>query len=220
VKRLALLAVAAGCAHARTPDAYRADTATLLAAQDSALKACYDKVLQTMPTAAGHVVVTFDVEPKTGHLTNAAIDPAQTTAPDAVNQCVLVQLPQLALAPGDRKLGKATWSWDFVAQATPAAAHVDPGKPMPAAPAAPLAAPAPAPGASAPASPAKPAAAAPVKKSAAATAPAAAPPAAAPPAAAPAPTPVLPAPATPPRTAPVPGNPAPAPATPMVPRAR
>ena len=90
-----------------------------------------------MPAAAGHVVVTFDVEPKTGRLTNAAIDTARTTAPDAVNQCVLLQLPQLAIAPGDRKLGKATWSWDFVAQVTPAAAYTDASQPMPPAPAAP-----------------------------------------------------------------------------------
>lgn len=149
MKRLAIVIISAGCAHARTPDAYRADTATVLAAQEADFKACYDDVLKTMPTAAGHVVVNFAVEPKTGRLVDAQIDTTQTTAPDAVNQCVLHKLPELSLASGDRNRGKATWSWDFVAQpAAPGSDAKPAAAPVTAAPhdsAAPSAAPAPAP---------------------------------------------------------------------------
>ena len=119
MKRLGLLALAAGCAHARTAATYRADTADLLAAQEPDFKACYDKVLAIMPAAAGHLVVHFTVEPGTGRLGNAAVDMAKTTTPDAVNQCVLLKIPQLSIPRGDRNRGDATWSWDFVASSSP-----------------------------------------------------------------------------------------------------
>ncbi|HSN29079.1 MAG TPA: hypothetical protein VLT45_22480 [Kofleriaceae bacterium] len=121
MKHLALAAVAfAACAHARTPDAYRADTAALLAAHEPEIQACYQRALDEFPDARGHVVVHFEVEPKTGHLMNAGVDTAKTTAPDVVNQCVLHEIPQLYLSPGDRNRGSATWSWDFVARMQPA----------------------------------------------------------------------------------------------------
>lgn len=130
MKYLAVAIAVAGCAHARTPDAYRADTAALLASRQPDIQACYDRALKQKPDALGHVVVDFDVEPKTGHLVDPAIDRTQTTAPDIVNQCVLQLLPQLYLTPGDRNRGHATWAWDFVAQSQPAAATA----PAPAAP--------------------------------------------------------------------------------------
>ena len=43
----------------------------------------------------------------------------KTTAPDAVQACVLQMLPALAITPADGKRGQATWSWQFNAPATP-----------------------------------------------------------------------------------------------------
>ena len=109
----------AACAHARSPQAYEADTAKVIATQSGTIKACYDKVLATTPTAAGRVTVNFAVAEKTGQITNPQLDSAQTTAPDAVSQCVLAALPALVIAPADPKRGLATWAWDFSASKVP-----------------------------------------------------------------------------------------------------
>lgn len=109
----------AACAHARSPQGYEADTATLLATKSPDIKACYDKILATTPSASGRVTVKFAVEAKTGRVTDPRLDSAQTTAPDAVSQCVLAALPALALQPPDRKRGMATWTWDFTASRGP-----------------------------------------------------------------------------------------------------
>ena len=122
MSRFILLVSLAACAHARTPEAYRADTAALLASREGEIAACYERALQLFPDALGHVVVHFEVEARTGHLVDPGVDPMQTTAPDIVNQCVLQLLPQLYLTPGDRNRGRATWAWDFVAHAGPAVA--------------------------------------------------------------------------------------------------
>ena len=118
--RIAVCLAAAGCAHARTPDAYRADTDTALATKADDIKACYNKVLAKTPTAAGRVTVTFAVEAKTGRVTDPKLDSSQTTAPDDVSQCVLAAIPALSITPADPKRGQATWSWEF---ATPAKAQ-------------------------------------------------------------------------------------------------
>ncbi len=109
----------AGCAHARTADEYRADTDKVLATKNDDLKACYDKVLATTPTAQGSVTVTFAVEEKSGRITGEQVDAAKTTAPDTVQACVLQILPALAITPADRKRGQATWTWQFTAPKTP-----------------------------------------------------------------------------------------------------
>lgn len=115
MQSLTLALVIAGCAHARTADQYRADTDKVLAAKTDDLKACYDKVLAMAPTAQGSVTVTFAVEEKTGRITNPMVDAAKTTAPDAVQACVLGVLPALVISPGDGKRGQATWTWQFAA---------------------------------------------------------------------------------------------------------
>lgn len=122
MSRLACLVSAlalAACAHARTAAEYSADTNTALAAHDSDIKSCYDKVLATTPKAAGHVSIKFAVEPKTGKIVDPTIDAAKTTAPQDVSQCVLGAVSTAAITPGDRNRGEATWSWDF--NAPPAA---------------------------------------------------------------------------------------------------
>jgi hypothetical protein len=117
MKRVLLLAtVVAACAHARTADEYRADTAKLMATKNDEIKACYDKILAAQPKAAGVVTVDFAVEAKTGHLADVRVNKAQTTAPDDVSQCVLAAIPSLAVTPGDRKRGQGTWAWQFNAK--------------------------------------------------------------------------------------------------------
>jgi hypothetical protein len=108
---LACLAVA--CAHARTADEYRADTQKLLASKDGEIKACYDKILETKPDAAGLVTFDFAVEAKTGRITDIKSDREHTTAPTMVAHCVSEALKTLALEKGDKKRGQASWSWQF-----------------------------------------------------------------------------------------------------------
>lgn len=109
------LIFSAGCGAARSPELYRDDTKKLLDGQSGALKACYDGVLKSDQKAAGKVAVTFAFEKKTGKLIDAKINPANTTAPDAVRKCVLTSLDGIVLEPGDKRRGEATWSWDFSA---------------------------------------------------------------------------------------------------------
>lgn len=106
----------AACAHARSADEYRTDTAVVLSAHASDLKACYDQVLTTNPHAAGRVTVRFAVEEKTGRVRDVQLDTTRTTAPQEVSQCVVAALPAATLSPPDRKRGEATWSWDFAPQ--------------------------------------------------------------------------------------------------------
>jgi hypothetical protein len=116
--RIAVCLAAAGCAHARTPDAYRADTGTALATKASDITACYNRVLAKTPTAAGHVTVTFAVEENTGRIADPKLDSSLTTAPDDLSQCVLAAIPALSITPADPKRGQATWSWDFATPTT------------------------------------------------------------------------------------------------------
>jgi hypothetical protein len=113
--------VLCACAHARTADEYRDATASALATQEAGIKSCYDQLLATTPTAAGRVTVRFSIAEKTGRVTDAKLDAAQTTAPEAIGHCVLAAIPAVAITPGDRKRGEATWSWNFaVGSAQPA----------------------------------------------------------------------------------------------------
>ena len=63
----ALVSLSIGCSFiARGPDQYREDTRALLETRNPQVKSCYDRVLQTDPSAAGKVTVNFEVEKKTG----------------------------------------------------------------------------------------------------------------------------------------------------------
>ncbi len=118
--RYTMFLAIAGCASARTPDAYRADTEKAFATKSDEIKSCYDKVLAASPSAGGRVTVKFAVEEKTGKIVNPTVDNSQTTAPEAVSQCVLSAIPAVAITPGDRKRGDATWTWEFTALSGPA----------------------------------------------------------------------------------------------------
>ncbi|MEO6953078.1 MAG: hypothetical protein ABI321_14860 [Polyangia bacterium] len=102
-----------GCATARTPTAYREDTQKLLDAKSSDIKTCYDGVLTSDQKAAGKVTVKFAFKASSGELLDPKIDPAATTAPSSVSQCVLSSLNGIVLTPGDKHRGDATWSWNF-----------------------------------------------------------------------------------------------------------
>lgn len=104
-----------GCAAARSPEMYRDDTKKLLDARDGDIKACYDGILKTDPKAGGKVGVKFAFEKDTGRLIDAKVDPASTTAPDSVGQCVIANLGGIVLQPGDKRRGEALWIWDFSA---------------------------------------------------------------------------------------------------------
>jgi hypothetical protein len=109
VKVATILLALAGCAGtARGLEAYRTDTQHLLETRNAKITSCYTEALKADTKAAGTVTVTFVVEKKTGKVTNAALDPAKTTAPQAVGRCVLDAVDGLVLDPPDRNEGRAT----------------------------------------------------------------------------------------------------------------
>jgi len=118
---VALVVPCAACA-VRTADMYARDTGAVLATKNDAIRACYDGVLKTTPTAKGTVKIKFDVETDGGRITNVAVDPSGTTAPAPVSDCVTQNLTGLAVNPPDAKKGQGTWTYEFAAPAatTPA----------------------------------------------------------------------------------------------------
>jgi hypothetical protein len=113
ILRVAAALVLVSCAHARTSAEYAADTGKALSAKGPEIKACYDRVLTTNPTAAGRVAVSFTVEADNGEIDQGHVDAAQTTAPQQVSECVLAAIPTVSISPPDRKQGQASWVWEF-----------------------------------------------------------------------------------------------------------
>jgi hypothetical protein len=129
---------------ARDANMYAQDTQKVLESRNGAIKACYDELLKTDKTVAGTVTVKFTVKTETGDLADIKVDPAGTTAPEALSQCVLTSIQGLKLAPPDSQEGLATYSWSFqvgapAATPTPAAPAAAPGPAAPAANAPPAA---------------------------------------------------------------------------------
>ncbi|WP_394837215.1 AgmX/PglI C-terminal domain-containing protein [Pendulispora rubella] len=115
------MALVVGCSGAvRSPDVYRDDTRAALSAKDPDIRACYDDVLKSNPTAAGKVTVKFEVETEAGKIQNAAVDKANTTAPDPVSDCVTKNINGVAITPPDAKKGEGTWVYEFAPPAGPA----------------------------------------------------------------------------------------------------
>lgn len=109
------VASATGCA-ARSDGIYADDVRALLETKGQSVSDCWAGVQTADATAAGTVTVTFRVEEDTGNISNAAVDPAQTTAPEAVSQCVIASLEGLALQPGDNRPANATYTWELPAR--------------------------------------------------------------------------------------------------------
>jgi cysteine synthase len=113
---VALIALQMGCSFAaRNPATYRDDTQAALEAKNAEIQRCYDGVLAQMPGAQGRVTVNFEVETEHGRVTNVALDPANSTAPPAVAECVLRNIEGVAIHPPDQRTGIATWVYDFTA---------------------------------------------------------------------------------------------------------
>lgn len=112
-----VLLAGSGCAGpARGPAAYRADSSQLLQTRSDQLARCYDAALKTDGALSGTVTVQFVVEKQTGMLAHAAVDPARSSAPAALGECVLTAISGLALQPPDRNEGQATFVYEFKAR--------------------------------------------------------------------------------------------------------
>ena len=126
-----LLAAAAGCEfHARSPEDYRDVTQALLDTKAQDIKACYDGALKGQKDLQGRVTVQFVVEAETGAIKDVKVDPAGTTAPEVLSQCVTNSVSGLALTPPDKRDGIATWVYDFTPGGAPVAAPEAPATPV------------------------------------------------------------------------------------------
>jgi hypothetical protein len=106
--------LASACSfHARSPNDYRDATLVVLAAKTPAIQACYDAALKTTPGLAGTVTVHFNVEKKTGKLTNIGAAAGSAPAPQPLTDCVVNSLNGLALDPPDARTGDATFDYQF-----------------------------------------------------------------------------------------------------------
>jgi hypothetical protein len=106
----------------RDAETYKQDTGALLETRSGAVKACYDEVLKTDSTAQGRVTVRFTVEKDTGNVVDVQVDPAGTTAPESVGQCVTTALGGLVLQPADEQDGMASFTYEFMINPPPAPA--------------------------------------------------------------------------------------------------
>lgn len=105
--------------HARSPDDYRDVTQALLETRAPAIKQCYDAALRGQPDLQGSVVVAFTVQSETGNVIDASVAPEGTTAPEALQQCVLTALSGLTLDPPDARDGHATFTYEFAINPPP-----------------------------------------------------------------------------------------------------
>jgi hypothetical protein len=85
-------------------------------------------VLASTPGVGGKVTVTFDVETEGGKIVNVVVDKANTTAPAPVAECVTKSLAGLGLNPPDKRLGQATFVYEFAQPPAPPAAAAAPKK--------------------------------------------------------------------------------------------
>jgi hypothetical protein len=112
----------------RDPKMYAEETHKVLEPKNNEIRACYDGVLKGTPGVGGKVTVTFDVveagaEKDAGKIANVMVDKANTTAPEAVSDCVAKTINGAGpLAPADQKKGQASFVYEFSAPAAPAAA--------------------------------------------------------------------------------------------------
>lgn len=124
---VSLAAMAVGCSGAvRSPEMYRDDTAKVFESKAGEMKACYDAVLKGSPNVGGTVTVKFTWSSEDGTLKDTAVDPANSTAPAPVQECVTKSLTGLTIAPVDAKDGLGSWTFDFHAPAAPAAPAAPP----------------------------------------------------------------------------------------------
>ena len=110
---LALGAYAVGCTYmARGPEDYKRDTRAVLETRSGDVKACYDAALKQDKNLSGNVIVHFTVEHETGAVKEATVLP-ESTAPEALGNCIVNSLNGLTLDPPDERDGDATFTWEF-----------------------------------------------------------------------------------------------------------
>jgi hypothetical protein len=117
----ASLATVVGCAY-RSPEMYRDDTTKVLETKQADIRACYDTVLKGTPGAGGKVTVKFEIETEGGKIQNVIVDKPNTTAPDALGECVKKNIEGLAINPPDKRLGQAEYVYEFSVPASPGVA--------------------------------------------------------------------------------------------------
>ncbi len=114
----AITVLSSGCGFAaRSPEMYRDDTKAVLDTKSNDIRACYDGVLKATPGVGGKVTVKFEVETEQGKIVNVAVDKPNTTAPDPVAECVTKSITGLGISPPDKRVGQATFTWEFSAPA-------------------------------------------------------------------------------------------------------
>jgi hypothetical protein len=111
---MALGAATTACSTtARSPQAYRDDTAVLLEMKREAIQSCYDGVLKKKPGAEGLAFIHFKVAEVSGRFEGFAVDRSRTTAPPEAVECVTQAIDGLVLVPSDPREGQATFVWQF-----------------------------------------------------------------------------------------------------------
>lgn len=104
----------AGCSfYARGPDDYRKAVRTVLDRKQPDVESCYKQSYEKDNTLQGRVVVSFEVESKTGKVIKPSVVPAGTTANETLQKCVLSSLEGVVLDPPDQRTGAATFTWEF-----------------------------------------------------------------------------------------------------------
>jgi hypothetical protein len=98
----------------REPGFYATELEELFEQPNQTIAACYDRVLEQDPKAAGTVTVNFEVERKTGRLHDVAVVQAQSDAPEPLEACVIETISTLTLDPPDANTAEATFAWQFV----------------------------------------------------------------------------------------------------------
>jgi hypothetical protein len=101
---------------------YRDDTTKVLETKQADIRACYDNVLKGTPGAGGKVTVKFEIETEGGKIQNVIVDKPNTTAPDALGECVKKNIEGLAINPPDKRLGQAEYVYEFSVPASPGVA--------------------------------------------------------------------------------------------------
>jgi hypothetical protein len=114
---LAVMTLAAACGTGRAVDAYRADTQKLLDGRQANIKTCYDSALKTDAALGGTVTVQFIIEKTSGAISGVTVDTAKTTAPPALQSCVVDSISKLTLDPPDANEGHATFVYEFKSEA-------------------------------------------------------------------------------------------------------
>lgn len=119
---LAAIAPLAGCSfYARSPEDYRDAVAGVLAKRSDEIERCFAKIAKDDKNAEGKVQISFYAEPKTGAFKDLKVNSKASTAPEAVQECVVASLKGLKLDPPDQRKGEAKFSYNFTVKGLSAA---------------------------------------------------------------------------------------------------